>query len=157
VGLVAWKGCQAAQCGGLEVEQDLAADGLHPLPGDMHRDLAAVGNDAQFGKRLLDRKFAPQRCQGAADLLGLDAALAQLDDGLDGDQVGKRILVGVRNQFLALPASQLALGKSELAQHIGPRVLLFRRLRQHATILTGSFSRRRGAYGTYTYGTRTTE
>jgi hypothetical protein len=44
--------------------------------------------------------------------------------------------VGGRNQFLALPASQLALGKTELAQHVGPRVLLFRRLRQHATILT---------------------
>src|SRR5260370_14424364 len=101
----------------------------------MHRDAPAVGNDAEFAERVLHppQLFA-QRLLRAINLLRGDLILAQLDEGLDGDQVGETVCARRRNQALALPTLQSTLGEPELAANIRARIFL---LRGHANILTG--------------------
>jgi hypothetical protein len=122
-----------------EIEQNLPGQGLHSVPGKLHRDALTVRRDAQLAERLLDiAEFAAERLQSAPDLLGLDTILAQLDQGLDGDEVGKGVVLGGRNQILTLPTLQLPLGDAELAPYVRSRQLLFRDLRGHGTILAGA-------------------
>ena len=102
----------------------------------MHRDAPAVGDHAKFAERLFHpAQFFAQRFEGAENLFRGDLVLAQLDQGLEGDQVGEGIGGRRRNQALALPTSQLPLGEPELAADVRARIFL---LRGHANILTGS-------------------
>ena len=94
-----------AQPGGFEIEQDLAGQGFHLLARQMDRDPLAIGDDAQFRERLLDPiQLLAQGLQSPADLARLDAVLAQLDEGLDGDEVRKRCTVRRRESGPAAPS-----------------------------------------------------
>jgi len=133
--LAVGKALDPAQPGGVEIEKDLPADRLHFLAREVDRDLLPVGDDAKLRQRVLDPvEFFAQRRERAADLARPDVVLAQLDEGLESDEVLEGVGLGGGDQPLALPASKLARGDPELAAHIRPRVLL---LRGHANILTG--------------------
>ena len=105
-GLAYGEALDAAQFGGIEIEQGLAADGLHLLAGEVDGDALAVGDHAQFAERMFHppQLFA-QRFQGAEDLLRGDLIFAQLDQGLKGDQVGEGIGCRLGNQALAFPTA----------------------------------------------------
>ncbi len=129
---------EAAQFGGVEIEQDLPGERLHRLTRNTDRDLLAVGDDAEFRERLLDpAELAAQRFHGSRDLGRRDAVFTQLGDRLDGDQIGEGIGFGREDQLLPLPAPELSLGDPELPADIRPGVFLPRAFLDHGNILAG--------------------
>src|SRR5258708_38751449 len=110
----------------VEVDHNMARDGLEARAVMFHNYVAAVGENAQLGKRRLHlRQLFVQRDQRAAQAVGGDALLDELFRGAQRDQIAKVIkffgaAFARRNQLQALPVVELLVGDVQDALELSP-------------------------------------
>jgi hypothetical protein len=123
---------QAAQLGGVEINENLAADRFHLLAPEPHGDFFPVRQDAEFGQRVPDAlQFAAQRLYSLHNLAGAKSFAAQFEDRPDGNEIGKRVPFRRGHEGLAFPTAQHTFTQPKTAPHFGARVcLLVSRRRQ---------------------------
>ena len=115
-----------AEFAGVEIEDELAGDGLEVGAFVIDDDVAAVGEDAKFGERLFDfGEFLIQSCEREAEAVGGDAALDELLGGAEADEVAEivEIIAGCfarRDDAQLFPIGELFVGDVEQAQEFAP-------------------------------------
>ena len=77
-----WEGEQAAEFGLVEIEEELAGNGVHfAVAGGLHVDALALDKDAQFGERIADvGELGFNAVEDVAEFAGAQAQLLKPDE-----------------------------------------------------------------------------
>ena len=93
------------------------------LAADLHLDFTAIDVDLYFGERIFQfTRPGPQGREHGADTCGRDFLGAEFGERPQPEQVRKGEGLRRRNQMLAFPTAELALGNGEQSEHFFSRV-----------------------------------
>lgn len=115
-----------AELAGVEIEDELAGDGLQARAVLLDDDVAAVREDAELGQRRLDfGEFLVEGDQRAAQAVRGDAIFDQLLGGAEADEIAKVVkFIGAalagRDEAKFFPIVELLIGDGQDALELAP-------------------------------------
>ncbi len=112
--------------GRVEIEEELAGDGIHLLAGEMDADAFAVGEDLEFDERVGDvLEAVAERLEATLDASDGHFLFAQGVEGAKGDEVAEAVPILLGDKALLFPTPEMTLRYRQYASDLvaGPRLL----------------------------------
>ena len=123
---MAGEGAECFEGFGVEIEEELAGEGVHLLAGEMDSDAFTVGEDFEFDERVGDvLEAVAEGLEAAFDTSDGNFLFTQGVKGAESDEVTEAVLILWGDEALLFPRAEMTLRYRQYASDLvaGPRLL----------------------------------